>query len=74
MMFKKLYNWYMNTFLPFENPDHPLHYSGEPESELEEWIEEELDYQDMIGPNYSRQMGYKPSEYEKWGDKWYKKG
>ena len=68
-------SWYFATFLPFENPDHPLYHS-QPEDpfcdELSEWIEAELDHQDMIGPNYSQHFS-KPAEYEKWGNKWYKK-
>ena len=79
-MFKKLYNWYMNTFLPFENPDHPLYSDGsipmdEMSQEISDFIDSELDgMEDMIGPNYARKPFSKPSEYEKWGDKWYKKG
>ena len=28
---------------------------------------------DMIGENYSRKPFHKPQQYEKWGNKWYKK-
>ena len=80
-MFNALYKWYMKTFLPFEDPSHPLHYSGETTSEFEEdldaLIEAELgphpDQDKMIGPNYARKAFSKPFEYEKWGNKWYKK-
>ena len=74
-----LKNWYFDTFLPFENPNHPLYSDGsismdEFSQEIADFIDDELaGMEDMIGPNYSRQMGYQPSEYEKWGDKWYKK-
>ena len=34
---------------------------------------QELAFEDLIGPNYSRQMGVKPAEYERYGDKWYRK-
>ena len=84
-MFKKLYNWYMKTFLPFEDPSHPLYsdgsikYDDEMCETIAQFIDDELEAMDherinsMIGPNYSRPMGGKPFEYEKWGNKWYKK-
>ena len=73
-----LKKWYLDTFLPFENPDHPLNTTHQPESfhdELSAWIEQELkDQQDpYIGPNYARKPFSQPATYEKWGDKWYKK-
>ena len=73
-----LKKWYFDTFLPFENPDHPLNTTHQPESfhdELSAWIEEELKNQQdpYIGPNYAREPFSQPATYEKWGDKWYKK-
>ena len=73
-----LKKWYIDTFLPFENPDHPLNTIHQPESfhdELSAWIEEELKNQQdpYIGPNYARKPFSQPATYEKWGDKWYKK-
>ena len=77
--------WYFDTFLPFENPDHPLYSDGSIQYDCEmsetiaQFIDDELEAMDydrinsMIGPNYSRPMGGKPFEYEKWGNKWYKK-
>ena len=88
-MWKQLKQWYMDTLLPYENPTHPLYagsyipdqktsYDNEMLQEIADYIDDELAYQDarreMIGPNYARQMGAKPTEYEKWGDKWYRKG
>lgn len=79
MMFKSIYNWYMKTFLPFEDPSHPLYSDGSIQydegcQEIIDFIDSELDdMEDLIGPNYSRKMGDKPAEYEKWGNKWYKK-
>ena len=74
-----LKKWYFDIFLPFENPDHPLNTSHQPDSfhdELSDWIEAELDAQQenpYIGPNYARKPFSKSPTYEKWGDKWYKK-
>ena len=75
LMFKKIYNWYMKTFLPFEDPSHPLHHSNykKPKCPIEQMIDDHYDAEDLIGPNYSQHF-YKPTEYEKWGNKWYKKG
>ena len=78
-MFKQLKAWYLKTFLPFEDPSHPLYsdgsikYDNELEQEIADFVDEELAFEDLIGPNYSRQMGDKPAEYEKWGDKYYRK-
>lgn len=69
-MFKSLYNWYMKTFLPYEDSSHPLHYS-KPECFISDWIDEEFD-NDMIGENYGRKPFNKPTKYKKWGNKWYK--
>ena len=70
-MWTALKNWYFPTFLPFENPDHPL-YSEAPSDEYEYECDGEIEINTAIGPNYSQHF-YKPAEYEKWGDKWYKK-
>ena len=47
------------------------------EEDLDALIEAELgphpDQDKMIGPNYARKAFSKPFEYEKWGNKWYKK-
>ena len=72
-MFKSIYNWYMKTFLPFEDPSHPLHYY-KPECPISQMIDDHYDAEDMIGPNYSRKPFSKPTKYKKWGNKWYKKG
>ena len=78
-MFKQLKAWYLKTFLPFEDPSHPLYsdgsikYDNELEQEIADFVDEELAFEDLIGPNYSRQMGVKPAEYERYGDKWYRK-
>ena len=46
-MFDSLYRWYIRTFLPFEQPDHPLHYSqAAVDAELQE-IWEEIDREDV---------------------------
>ena len=76
MMFKSIYNWYMKTFLPFEDPSHPLHHSNykEPKCPISEMIDDYYGINDdMIGENYSRKPFHKPQQYEKWGNKWYKK-
>ena len=77
-MWENIKAWYFKTFLPFEDPDHPLNTgSSDPFcEEMEEWIEAELDsfgpYPDEgIGPNYKEHFS-KPKTYKKWGDKWYK--
>ena len=78
-IFHHLKKWYFDTFLPFENPNHPLYSDGtipmdEFSQEIADFIDDELaNMEDMIGPNYGWQMGHKPAEYEKWGNKWYKK-
>ena len=78
-MFKQLKAWYLKTFLPFEDPSHPLYsdgsikYDNELEQEIADFVDEELAFEDLIGPNYSRLMGDKPTEYERYGDKWYRK-
>ena len=80
-MLKQLKAWYLKTFLPFENPSHPLYCDGSTEyeneflQEISDWVEAEVAVQEEIrvGPNYSRQMGDKPTQYEKWGNKWYRK-
>ena len=84
-MFKQLKAWYLKTFLPFEDPSHPLYsdgsipncngnYDNELLQEISDFVEDELDFQDLIGPNYYRQMGDKLTQYEQWGDRWYRKG
>ena len=73
-MLNSLYKWYLKTFLPFEDPSHPLHYSTyKPECPISEMIDEAYDAGDLIGPNYSRKPFSKPTQYEQWGGKWYKK-
>ena len=70
-MFKSITKWYLKTFLPFEDPSHPLYHSTyEPETCACE--EEEYDAGDLIGPNYGRKPFSKPATYKKWGNKWYK--
>ena len=52
-MFDSLYRWYLQTFLPFEQPDHPLYHDQAAveaaEAELQEiWDEierEDAEYQ-----------------------------
>ena len=34
---------------------------------ISDWVD------DRVGPNYERQAFSKPTEYEKWGDKYYRK-
>ena len=36
--FTKIKNWYYKTFLPYENPEHPLYAPKYQEPELDEWI------------------------------------
>ena len=78
-MFRQLKAWYLKIFLPFEDPSHPLYsdgsikYDNELEQEIADFVDEELAFEDLSGPNYSRQMGDKPAEYEKWGSKYYRK-
>ena len=65
----------------FEDPSHPLYsdgsikYDNELEQEISDYVDEEgLEaLEDLIGPNYYRQMGDKPTEYRKWGCKYYRK-
>lgn len=74
-MWNQIKQWCFDTFLPFENPNHPLYHTEEADpftKELTDWIESELDAQEMIGENYSQHFS-QPAKYEKWGDKWYKK-
>ena len=78
-MIKKLKALYFRLLLPYENPEHPLYsdgsiqYDNELEQQISDFVDEELDFQDLIGPNYSRQMGDRPTQYEKWGNKYYRK-
>ena len=58
-----LKKWYFNTFLPFENPDHPLHTP----------MYEDIDDEDLCPYTGSPGSFYKAPKWEKWGDKWYKK-
>lgn len=77
----KFLGWLKNLLLPFENPAHPLYtdpgskHQNELLDELDTWIDAELDAQDedRIGPNYGRQPFSNPTEYERWGSKWYRK-
>ena len=86
-MFKQLKAWYLKKFLPFEDPSHPLFSDGgaQCEAKLQE-IWDEIDQEDallnedeietltdLVGPNYARQMGYEPTQYERWGNKYYRK-
>ena len=63
-IFHHLKKWYFDTFLPFENPEHPLYsdgsitYDDEMCQTISDFIDDELDAIDydrinsMIGPNY----------------------
>ena len=62
-MFKQLKAWYFATFLPFEDPDHPLYTPKY----------EEIDDEDLCPYTGSPGAFYKAPKWEKWGDKWYKK-
>ena len=84
-MFKQLKAWYLKTFLPFEDPSHPLYsdgsipncignYDNELLQEIPDFVEDEMDFQVLIGPNNYGQMGDKLTQYEQWGDRWYRKG
>ena len=76
-MLNSIYNWYMKTFLPYEDASHPLHYSNykKPKCEISEMIDDYYGINDdMIGENYSRKPFSKPTKYKKWGNKWYKEG
>ena len=74
LMLNSLYNWYLKTFLPFEDPSHPLHYSAyKPECPISEMIDDHYDIEELIGPNYCRKPFGKPARYEQWNGKWYKK-
>ena len=73
-MLNSLYNWYLKTFLPFEDPSHPLHHSTYEPEPYDGGEEDEYDAGDLIGQNYSRKPFSKPATYKKWGDKWYKEG
>ena len=74
-MFKQLKAWYLKTFLPFEDPSHPLFSDGgaQYEAKLQEIWDEIETLTDLVGPNYARQMGDRPAEYERWGNKYYRK-
>ena len=73
-MLNSLYNWYLKTFLPFEDPSHPLHHSAyKPECPISEMIDDHYDIEELIGPNYGRKPFGKPTQYEQWNGKWYKK-
>ena len=47
-MFKQLKAWYLKTFLPFEDPSHPLSSDGSRETnselldEIEAWVDAEV--------------------------------
>ena len=77
-MFASLYRWYLKTFLPFEDPSHPLYSDGSGEfvptqydnemlQEISDWVD------DRVGTNYERRAFSKPTEYERWGSKYYRK-
>ena len=36
-MFRTLHAWYLRTFLPFEQPDHPLYAAPAVEEDLSDW-------------------------------------
>ena len=58
-----LKKWYFDTFLPYEDPNHPLY---APQYEEPDWDE-------MCLCTGSPNAFHKATEWEKWGDKWYKK-
>ena len=66
-----LKHWYFATFLPFEDPDHPLHTPKYEEPDYSDW--DDLEDIDEIYSPPSRIAFYKAPKWEKWGDKWYKK-
>ena len=86
MNWKAIKAWYFKTFLPYEDPDHPMYsdgtvefsktkYDNEVLQEISDFVDSELDAMDkknMVGPNYGRQAFSKPKTYKKWGNKWYK--
>ena len=67
----KFMGWLKDLLLPFENPNHPQYTPPpyDPGSDPD-WddLGEEPDRN-----TYSRIPFYKPPQWEKWGDKWYKK-
>ena len=71
-MFTRLKAWYLKTFLPFEDSSHSLHtpppYDPSTDPDRDD-LGTEVDTN-----SYSRIPFYKPTQYEKWGDKWYRKG
>ena len=61
-----LKKWYFDTFLPYEDPNHPLHTPKYEEPDLSDW-------DDLCPYTGSPQAFYKAPKWEQWGDKWYKK-
>ena len=60
-MLKALKAWYLATFLPFEDPSHPLH-SSQPDEfckEISDWVDAELGPE--YGPFEERRPRYKGS-------------
>ncbi len=69
---QRLKAWYFRTFLPFEDPAHPLNTTEQTFcDEISDWVDSEIE---GIGPKYAREPFSKPTQYERWGSKWYRKG
>ena len=78
-MIQQFKQWYLKTFLPFEDPSHPMYgpnshaefvptqYDNEMLQEISDWVD------DRVGPNYERQAFSKPTQYGRWGNKYYRK-
>jgi hypothetical protein len=66
------FTWLKRLLLPFEFEDHPLHtpppYKPEEDSD---W--DDLGESDDEPNTYSRIAFYRAPQWERWGDKWYKK-
>ena len=70
-MFSSLYRWYIRTFLPFEQPDHPLYaghgqhdygrtqYDSPMLQEISDWVEAELG--PLYGPFEEERPRYRGS-------------
>ena len=72
-MLKALYSWYLRTFLPFEQEDHPLYASTPVEEDLSDWDDlGPYQQREGVGPHYSEHF-HRPTEYVQWGSKWYRK-
>ena len=58
-MLSQLKAWYLRTFLPFEDPSHPLHYSHE--AALKEQAEQDAIWDELIEDDAPWQLRFTTS-------------